>query len=92
MPDTDEIAKIVLPDPALIRPLLTAREVEVMLAWFASDSKNSAALTLYLSVGTINTHLLRIRAKYSDVGRPASTKTSLFVRALQDGYTTLDQW
>ncbi|WP_336620140.1 LuxR C-terminal-related transcriptional regulator [Rhodococcus sp. G-MC3] len=73
-------------------PPLSAREVEVMLAWFASDSKTVAARSVHISVGTINTHLTRIRQKYAALGRPASTKAALFARALQDGLTGLDEW
>lgn len=74
------------------RPSLSAREVQVMLAWFASDSKTDAAAQVHISVGTINTHLTRIRHKYATVGRPAPTKAALFARALQDGHTTIDNW
>lgn len=63
-----------------------------MLAWFASDSKTDAARSIHISVGTINTHLTRIRQKYAGVDRPASTKAALFARALQDGLTKLDNW
>ncbi|MBY6413415.1 LuxR family transcriptional regulator [Rhodococcus sp. BP-252] len=74
------------------KPPLSAREVEVMIAWFASDSKPEAAKSVHISVGTINTHLTRIRQKYLSVGRPAPTKAALFARALQDGLTKLDDW
>ena len=80
------------PDPTLPRPMLSAREIEVMLAWFRSDSKAGAAHHLYISIGTINTHIARIRNKYAAVGRTAPTKAALFVRALQDELTTLDEW
>ncbi|WP_329955989.1 LuxR family transcriptional regulator [Rhodococcoides fascians] len=63
-----------------------------MIAWFASDSKTVAAASVHISVGTINTHLTRIRQKYSAVSRPAPTKAALFARALQDGHTKLDDW
>lgn len=74
------------------KPPLSAREVEVMIAWFASDSKMDAAASVHISVGTINTHLTRIRHKYAAVGRHAPTKAALFARALQDGHTKLDDW
>lgn len=76
----------------LRKPALSAREIEVMLAWFASDSKTVAARSVYISVGTINTHITRIRQKYSAVGRSAPTKAALFARALQDGHTQLSEW
>ena len=74
------------------RPALSAREGEVLLAWLRADSKNDAARTLYISTGTMNTHISRIRAKYAAVGRPATTKAALFARALQDGLTRLTDW
>lgn len=63
-----------------------------MIAWFGSDSKIDAARSIDISVGTINTHLTRIRQKYAAAGRPASTKAALFARAIQDGLTKLDDW
>ncbi|KQU59140.1 LuxR family transcriptional regulator [Rhodococcus sp. Leaf278] len=78
--------------PLRRKPALSAREIEVMLAWFASDSKTVAARTVYISVGTINTHITRIRQKYAAVGRSAPTKAALFARALQDGHTHLSEW
>ncbi len=71
------------------RPKLTDREIEVLLAWFRSDSKPAVAKTLFLSLGTVNTHLTRIRQKYAAVGRPAPTKASLVARALQDDIVAL---
>lgn len=73
-------------------PRLSAREVEVLLAWLRSESKGHVATELGLAIGTINTYITRIRTKYAAVGRPAPTKASLFARAVQDGYTTLDEW
>ncbi|OAK51504.1 response regulator transcription factor [Rhodococcoides kyotonense] len=71
--------------PFLPRPILTDREVQVLTGWIRCDSKTAVAKSLFLSLGTINTHLTRIRAKYAAVGRPASTKAALVARALQDG-------
>lgn len=79
-----------LPNP--IRPALSDREREVLLAWFRSDSKEEAARSLYIAIGTMNTHITRIRTKYIAVGRPAATKAALFARALQDDLTQLDDW
>ncbi|BDH55871.1 LuxR C-terminal-related transcriptional regulator [Tsukamurella sp. PLM1] len=73
-------------------PALSAREVEVLLAWFASDSKDGAAGVLFISAATVATHIARVRAKYAAAGRPARSKTALFVRLLEDGYTSLQDW
>lgn len=75
----------------LLRPVLTQREVEVLRAWLMLDSKLSVAQTLFIAMGTVNTHLTRIRSKYADVGRPAPTKASLVARAVQDGLISLDE-
>ncbi|UGT60541.1 LuxR C-terminal-related transcriptional regulator [Nocardia asteroides] len=77
-------------DPFGIRPALSTREIEVLLAWFESDSKTEAGKRLFISQGTINTHLSRIREKYAAVGRPAPTKAALVARALQDALVDID--
>ena len=78
--------------PAAHGPGLSAREVEVLLAWFASESKDGAADLLFISASTVATHISRVRAKYAGAGRAARSKTALFVRLLEDGYTDLRDW
>ncbi|GGC63802.1 LuxR family transcriptional regulator [Hoyosella rhizosphaerae] len=70
--------------------MLSPREVDVIRAWFHSDSKIMVAEQLHLSVGTVNTHLSRVRSKYAAVGRSATTKAALVARALQDGIVALE--
>ncbi|NMO02522.1 helix-turn-helix transcriptional regulator [Gordonia sp. TBRC 11910] len=72
-------------------PQLSQREREVLRMWVMTDSKTEAAQRLFLSTSTVSTHITRIRQKYDDVGRPARTKASLLVRALQDGHVRLDE-
>ncbi|GAB92805.1 response regulator transcription factor [Gordonia rhizosphera] len=79
------------PADELERPALTPREVEVLRTWLKLDSKPAVAEALFISLGTVNTHLTRIRAKYADVGRAAPTKASLVARAVQDGHMSLDE-
>ncbi|WP_280394981.1 LuxR C-terminal-related transcriptional regulator [Nocardia brasiliensis] len=71
-------------------PLLSSRETQVLLAWLHADSKNVVAAQLFIALGTVNTHLSRIRDKYAAAGRPAPTKASLVARALQDGLIGID--
>ena len=71
------------------RPALSEREREVLLAWFESDSKNLVAARFGLSAKTIDTYIGRVRIKYAEVGRPATTKAALVARALQDGLVDL---
>lgn len=61
--------------------LLSTREVEVLLAWMAAESKEEAAGMLFISQSTVSTHISRIRAKYAAVGRSAPTKAHLLARA-----------
>ncbi|MEP9415583.1 helix-turn-helix transcriptional regulator [Gordonia sp. VNQ95] len=82
----------VVETPSVRRPSLSPREVEVLLAWLRAESKEEAAEHLFIAASTVSTHLARIRAKYSGVGRPAPTKTHLLARALQDGITQLEDW
>lgn len=49
------------------------RELEILRLWLRSESKTVAASDLGISLGTINTHLIRIRAKYAAAGRPLPT-------------------
>lgn len=72
------------------RPQLSVREKEVLIAWLRTDSKVAVGQTLFITLTTVRTHIQRIREKYEAVGRPASTKAVLAVRAIQDGFITPD--
>ncbi|MEU3270479.1 response regulator transcription factor [Saccharomonospora sp. NPDC006951] len=71
------------------RPRLSPREIEVLRAWFASSSKELVAAKLHITAKTVDTHIGRVRVKYANVGRAASTKSDLVTRALDDGVITL---
>ncbi|WP_312033667.1 MULTISPECIES: helix-turn-helix transcriptional regulator [unclassified Rhodococcus (in: high G+C Gram-positive bacteria)] len=73
------------------QPSLTPREREVLRLWVLGESKQATATDLGISLGTINTHLIRIRAKYAQLGRPVANKTELLIRALQDEIVTLEE-
>lgn len=57
--------------PPAIRPELSDREVEVLIAWLASDSKREVTERLFLADSTVSTYIQRVRAKYEAAGRPA---------------------
>ncbi|MYR05261.1 LuxR family transcriptional regulator [Gordonia sp. SID5947] len=78
-------------NPTRRRPGLTDREVQVLRTWLLTDSKICVAAELSISIGTVNTHLTRIRAKYTSVERTARTKAALAARAIQDGILALDE-
>ncbi|GAC62903.1 helix-turn-helix domain-containing protein, partial [Gordonia sihwensis] len=84
-------ADAAVPAARLPQPTLTDREVEVLRTWLMLDSKPAVAEALYISLGTVNTHLTRIRAKYAELGRPASTKAALVARAIQDDIVDIDE-
>ena len=48
-------------------------------------SLRAVARELGMDRETLKTHLRRIRAKYTEVGRPAPTRRDLYVRAVEDG-------
>jgi DNA-binding NarL/FixJ family response regulator len=77
-------------DQTVGRPNLAAREKEVLIAWFQTDSKQLVAERLFVSTSTVRTHLQRARTKYAQVGRPAATKAALVARAIQDGIINVD--
>ena len=78
-------------DSAIGRPALGAREKEVLVAWFQTESKELVGSRLFISPATVRTHLQRIRVKYAAVGRPAPTKAALVARAIQDGMISVDE-
>ncbi|MFG3533000.1 response regulator [Streptomyces sp. NPDC047917] len=72
------------------RPALSARETEVLVEWFQSESKDFVGQRLGISPRTVNTHLEHIRIKYAMIGREAPTKAALLARAIQDGLVQVD--
>ena len=73
------------------RPMLAPREVDVLLEWFRSESKELVAQKLGLSPRTVSSYIDRVRIKYANTGRSASTKAALVARAIQDGLIKLDE-
>ncbi|TCJ95654.1 LuxR family two component transcriptional regulator [Nocardia alba] len=85
------MAQAMTDDTRPSRPVLSPREREVLLAWFQTESKALVGQRLFITTGTVNTHLERIRTKYAQAGRPASTKAALVARAIQDGLVDPDE-
>lgn len=78
-------------NPAAVPVRLSDREAEILRMWLMVESKAEVAARLHVSVATVSTHIARIREKYVRAGRPATTKTALLVRALQDGVIAIDE-
>ncbi len=64
---------------------LSPREREVLSLYASGFALKQVATELNIKISTAKEHIDRVRAKYSVVGRPASTKTELLVRAIEDG-------
>ncbi|MGH3371589.1 MAG: response regulator transcription factor [Nocardioidaceae bacterium] len=66
---------------------LTRRETEVLRLYATglTYGATAAALSPPVSVESVKTYLSRIRKRYDDAGRPASTRLELRRRALEDG-------
>lgn len=66
-------------------PHLSPRETQILRMYAGGLPLKSVAHRLGISPETARTHLVRIRAKYSDSGRPVASRTDLFIRAVEDG-------
>lgn len=64
---------------------LSPREREVLSLYASGFALKQVANELNIKLSTAKEHIDRVRAKYSIIGRPASTKTELLVRAIEDG-------
>ena len=64
---------------------LSPREREVLGLYASGFALKQVASQLDIKLATAKEHIDRVRSKYSVVGRPASTKTELLIRALEDG-------
>ncbi|HMS74752.1 LuxR family transcriptional regulator [Gordonia sp. (in: high G+C Gram-positive bacteria)] len=64
----------------------------MLLTWLRVGTKAAAGRTLFIGTATVKSHLTRIRQKYMAVGRPAASKSALFIRAVQDGYIDITEW
>lgn len=66
-------------------PALTAREEEVLKLYAAGLPMKSVARRVGIAEETAKEYLSRVKRKYLDAGRPARTKTELYLRAVEDG-------
>ena len=64
---------------------LSPREREVLSLYASGFALKQVAAELDIKISTAKEHIDRVRTKYSTVGRTASTKTELLVRAIEDG-------
>jgi DNA-binding NarL/FixJ family response regulator len=64
---------------------LSPRERQVLALYASGFALKQVAFELGVSYSTVKEHIDRVRSKYSNIGRPAGTKTELYLRALEDG-------
>lgn len=64
---------------------LSPREREVLSLYASGLALKQVATALDIKLSTAKEHIDRVRSKYSGVGRTASTKTDLLLRAIEDG-------
>ena len=69
----------------MLRPALSERELEVLRALGMGLADKQIARLMGISEDTVKEYLRRIRAKYTQRGRPAKSRVDLFRRSLEDG-------
>lgn len=73
-------------DTHWIMPELAEREQEALRLFAAGLKTSTIAHRMGVQDDTVATWLKRIRRKYVRAGRPAPTRTDLYIRAVEDGY------
>lgn len=72
-------------DSQLTNAKLSAREQQILSLYASGETATSVASITQLSRDTVADYVSRIRRKYAEVGRPATTRIDLYKRALEDG-------
>ncbi|WP_313022293.1 response regulator transcription factor [Mobilicoccus sp.] len=67
-------------------PHLSAREQEALRLYATGLPLKSVARRMIVTPDTVKEYLLRVRRKYTELGRQAGTKTDLYMRAVEDGF------
>lgn len=80
-----EILAMIDGDTDFVRARLSEREREVLVLYVSGLEISQIAQQLFVTENSAREYLRRIRAKYSEVERPASTKVDLLRRAIEDG-------
>jgi DNA-binding NarL/FixJ family response regulator len=80
-----EILSMIDGDADFVRARLSDREREVLVLYVSGLEIASIAAQLFVTENSAREYLRRIRAKYSEADRPASSKVDLLRRAIEDG-------
>ena len=81
---TVEWAAALEEDHAFQRAVLTAREAEVLALYASGAPAETVASELFISRNTVADHIHNIRAKYVALGRDVTSKTGLYMHAVED--------
>ena len=82
---SQEILAAIEGDAGYVAAALGPREREVLSLYAAGLEIPQIGRTLYITENSVKEYLKRIRAKYTQVDRPAASKLELFRRAVEDG-------
>ena len=80
-----EILSMIDGDTDFVRARLSDREREVLVLYVSGLEITQLAEQLFVTENSAREYLRRIRAKYGEAERPASTKVDLLRRAIEDG-------
>ncbi|MDT3442028.1 MULTISPECIES: response regulator transcription factor [unclassified Pseudofrankia] len=80
------LAFLLLTDDAPDRPRLSAQERQALQLYAAGMSMKKVASRMGIAVETAKQYIDRVRRKYRETGREATTKIDLLHRAVEDGY------
>lgn len=67
------------------RPQLSPTQERVLVLYASGLTMESVGRRLGISVGTVNTHLKRARAKYAEAGRAMPSRVDVYREAKRDG-------
>lgn len=67
-------------------PALAPREAQALRLYASGLPMKSVARRMGISAETVKGYLMLVRRRYDEVGRPAATKSELYLRAVQDGF------
>ena len=82
---SQEILAAIEGDAHYVAAALGRREREVLSLYAAGLEIPQIGRALYITENSVKEYLKRIRAKYTQVDRPAASKLELFRRAVEDG-------
>lgn len=81
---TAELAEVIAHDPR--RPELSAQEERALVLYSMGATLAEVAESIGVQQGTVKKYLQRVRAKYSNLGRPLGSRVEMSRAAMLDGF------